>query len=254
MNLRRIDLNVDIGEGFAHDRELLRFASSANVCCGEHAGSWELTKETVARCREAGVRVGAHPGYPDRGSMGRRTIDTAHQRAWLASVMSQIERFVHELDPAYVKPHGALYNDTAIVLPADWGTALQSVDAERAYEAAGLYMAQFPGLQLLSMAIRIHRIPLLGLGSTAHWVIAERAGVELIREGFADRRYTDHGTLVPRSEPGALIEDPRYVKEQTLALAEQVDSICLHGDGEQVLEFAELVHATLADAGYEVGF
>ena len=72
---RKIDLNVDIGEGFPHDRELLAFASSANVCCGTHAGSRELTIETVELCREHGLRVGAHPGYPDRASMGRQSIE-----------------------------------------------------------------------------------------------------------------------------------------------------------------------------------
>lgn len=252
MNDRQIDLNVDIGEGFPFDLALLEFASSANVCCGEHAGSWDLTLETVARCREAGVRVGAHPGYPDRASMGRRSMPSECVRDWLQSIHAQIERFARECEPSYVKPHGALYNDTAVLLPLDWGSALRSVESEQAYHAVGLYLAQYPGLQALSMSLRIHRLALMGLVSTAHWVIAERAGVPLIREGFADRRYTDLGTLVPRSEPGAMLTDPNEIRRQVLLMADQADSICLHGDGERVLEFAELVYKTLVDSGYKV--
>jgi UPF0271 protein len=123
-----------------------------------------------------------------------------------------------------------------------------------AYQASGLYLAQYPGLQSLTLILRMHKIPLMGLESTAHRVVAERAGQGFIREGFADRSYQPNGLLVPRSEPGALLEDPEMVKAQTLKLALHVDSICLHGDGQHALEFAERVYSTLKDNGYEVGF
>ena len=87
----------------------------------------------------------------------------------------------------------------------------------------------------------------------ARFLYSEAARVVVVTEAFADRAYRGDGTLVPRSEPGALLDDPKEVKAQVLRLASQVDSICLHGDTPDVLEFAELVTKTLRDAAYEVG-
>ncbi len=251
---KKIDLNVDIGEGFAFDEGLLRFATSANICCGAHAGSLELTRRTIDLCRRKKVRVGAHPGYPERATMGRRSMEPDDQRAWLDSIFRQLQDFVKVVRPEYVKPHGAFYGDTAVVLPHDWQDGLELLSKEAAYDAGGLYLAQYPGLQSLTLLLRIHKVPLMGLAATAHRVIAARAGQRFIREGFADRAYLPTGQLVPRGEPGAVFDDAGAVREQTLRLACEVDSICLHGDGEHALEFAELVHSTLKDAGYEVGF
>jgi UPF0271 protein len=251
---RRIDLNVDIGEGFAFDKDLLKFASSANICCGEHAGSLDLTRETIALCKHRRVRIGAHPGYPDRPTMGRRPMEVANQREWLNSIFRQVAEFVKLLRPAYIKPHGAFYSDTAVALPDDWAAGLELLDKDAAYEAGGLYLAQYPGLQSLILLLRIHKLPLMGLEATAHSVIAGRAGQNLVREGFADRAYLPTGQLVPRGEPGAVYEDAGQVRAQTQLLIRQVDSICLHGDGDHCVEFAELVYQTVKDAGYEVGF
>src|SRR5476651_1132837 len=91
---KTIDLNVDIGEGFPYDRELLKFASSANVCCGVHAGSDELSRETVALCKTQRVRIGAHPGYPDRESMGRIAMQAGQERIYLNSIFDQVMRFL----------------------------------------------------------------------------------------------------------------------------------------------------------------
>lgn len=250
---RKIDLNVDVGEGFPFDRELLQFASSANVCCGAHAGDQELSRYTVALCREYGVRVGAHPGYPDRESMGRASVDPEHQSAYLKSIFDQLAWFIKEAKPEYIKPHGAFYNDTAVLLPQTWETSTRHLPLATRYEVGGVYLAQFPGIQSLIVLLRIHKLPLMGLEPTAHQVVAERATQPLIREGFADRAYTPEGTLVPRNEPGAMLTDMALVKEQVLQIAPFVDSICLHGDGEDCLSFAELVVMTLTDAGYEVG-
>ena len=138
---KRIDLNVDIGEGFPFDRELLRFATSANVGLGEHAGSREITAETVALCREAGVRVGAHPGYPHRPSMGRDPIPPGAQKAYLDSIFVQTQWFVAVHGADYLKPHGAFYNDTAVVLPEGWRT---ENDAPTPYGQEGIFLAQTP--------------------------------------------------------------------------------------------------------------
>jgi len=248
--LRRIDLNVDIGEGFPFDRELLRFATSANVGLGEHAGSRELTSETVALCREAGVRVGAHPGYPHRPSLGRDPIPSGEQKRYFDRVFVQMQWFMAVHGADYLKPHGAFYNDTAVVLPEGWRT---ENDAPTPYGQEGIFLAQHPGLQFLMMLLRVHKLPLMGLDRTAHAEIARRANKAFLREGFADRVYRDNGTLMPRSRPGAAITDPERVAEQVRRLAPRVDSICLHGDGPDCLPFAERVRKTLEDEGYEVG-
>lgn len=250
---RTIDLNVDIGEGFAHDAELLRFASSANVCCGAHAGSRELSLQTAELCRKQRVRLGAHPGYPDRAHMGRVTMAPGQERPFLKSLFEQMAWFTEHLKPAYLKPHGAFYNDTAIVLPHDWQTQRRRAPTTSEYESGGVYLSQFPGLQSLLMLLRIHKLPLMGLEATAHKAITARARQELIREGFADRQYRRDGTLMPRSQPGAVLVDAGEVRDQVLRIAPSVDSICLHGDTPDCLEFAELVYKTLLDAGYGVG-
>jgi UPF0271 protein len=250
---RTIDLNVDIGEGFAFDEELLRFASSANVCCGSHAGTRELTARTVEMCQRHRVRIGVHPGYPDRESMGRRSLQEGQQRVYLKSLFDQVQWFLNLVRPSYLKPHGGFYNDTAIVLPPDWEQVRKRAPMTSQYEAGGVFLSEYPGVQSLIMLLRIHRLPLMGLEATAHRAIAGRARQHLLREGFADRRYNEDGTLRPRAEPGAVITEPDEVREQVLRIAPTVDSICLHGDTPDCLEFAELVVKTLRDAGYGVG-
>jgi 5-oxoprolinase (ATP-hydrolysing) subunit A len=248
-----VDLNVDIGEGFGHDEALLDFATSANVCCGEHAGSWELTQQTIELCKSKGIRVGAHPGYPDRASMGRREMDVAEHSIFLKSIFEQVARFAGVLRPEYIKPHGAFYNQTAQILPATWVPTDDRWRALILEDPIGQAIGAIPGAGSLGMLLRVHRAPLMGLAGTAHEEIAKRAEVFLFREGFADRGYRLDGTLVPRSEAGALLEDPALVKEQVLRIAPLVDSICLHGDTPDALSFAELVSKTLKDAGFEVG-
>jgi 5-oxoprolinase (ATP-hydrolysing) subunit A len=249
---RRIDLNVDIAEGFQFDRELLRFATSANIACGVHAGSEVLTMETVEYCKKRGIRFGVHPGYPDREHMGRRSMEPHEHREYLDSLFEQTRRFVQFARPAYLKPHGAFYNDTALVLPEDWDLPPEDSE-ENAYDIGGRFLATKPGVQSLTMLLRVHRLPLMGLPGTAHETIARRAKQNMIREGFADRAYDASGALVPRSQPDAVLHDPDQIRRQVLALATTVDSICLHGDTPNCVAFAELVVKTLVDAGLEVG-
>lgn len=224
--MRRIDLNVDIGEGFPHDTELLRYATSANVCCGEHAGSWELTAATVAACEAAGVRVGMHPGYPDRESMGRAPMEPEDFARYRESLLDQCRRFYAEFDVEYLKPHGAFYNEAQV----------EASVAEIAIE-----MVAETGL------------PIMGIPGTLLEMVGQGLGAGFIREGFADRRYDAEGLLVPRGEPHAVLTDPEEIRTQVLRLARTVDSICLHGDGASAVEFAVLVRRTLTDAGYEIG-
>lgn len=250
--MKAIDLNVDIGEGYPNDAELLNFATSANVCCGVHAGSAELTAETVALCRVKQIRVGAHPGYPDRAGMGRQPLSTENQRDYLSSVLQQIRDFHAEYGAAYVKPHGGFYNDTGQPISAGWDSMAKYTTASSPYEAGGFALSLVPGTGMLTMALRITKLPLMGLPRTMHDPISQRAGVPFIREGFGDRAYREDGTLVPRGQPDAVLADPISVRGQVLRLANDVDSICLHGDTPDCLEFAELIYAALTDAGFEV--
>lgn len=223
--MKRVDINVDVGEGFAFDDQLLRIATSANVCCGVYAGDSGLTVETVEKCRALGVRVGAHPGFPDRETMGRGAFPLDDEPSRVALLRSLIEQC--SLCPwDYVKPHGALYNVTTKPGPAT--------------------------VPLVAVLLHLG-LPLMGLPGTHHEHIAFAAEVPFIREGFADRAYLPDGRLVPRTEPGAVLSDPAEITAQVLVMAERVDSICVHGDSPGCVEIAALLRSTLEKAGYEVG-
>jgi UPF0271 protein len=249
---RRIDINVDIGEGFPYDEDLLRFATSANICCGAHAGSERLTLDAIELCASRSVRVGAHPGYPDRATMGRERVSKGLERRYFNSIFDQISWFCRVAKPHYIKPHGGFYNDTALVLPPDWEVSERKQPLATKYENGGLYLALHPGMQSLSMLLRVHHLPLMGLEVTAHKILAERAGQSLIREGFADRAYHPDGTLVSRSAPGAVHAEIFAIRQQVSQIAPFVDSICVHGDTPNCVEIAEAVFAALIDEGFDV--
>lgn len=221
--MKRIDLNVDVGEGFDFDADLLLFATSANICCGAHAGSWDLTQETIGLALDAHVRIGMHPGYPDRASMGRAPFDPVQAEAYAASVDRQVEQFFNFVPAAYMKPHGAFYNESADAGHPAWRIA---------HEAAMRF-----------------QLPILGLPGTAH----ERLSPLFIAEGFVDRGYDASGRLLPRSAPGAVLQSLAEIRVQALRLAPLVDSLCLHGDTPGCVEIAEFVVKVLTEAGYEVG-
>jgi UPF0271 protein len=251
--VKKVDLNVDIGEGYPHDLALLEFATSASVCCGRHAGNWQLTCRTVELCLVKGVRIGMHPGYPDRKNMGRGAFRFEMRRSWGQSLMAQARAFQSAFSPAYIKPHGGFYNDTARSLLEFEGEKQMLSELTGEFEVieerwatrsiSGSILAEMLGINPC----------LMGLPKTAHEVIAKHANASLIREGFADRAYLPDGTLVPRSEAGAVLNDPEQIRLQVLKLAPEVDSICLHGDTPNCLDYAELVKRTLVDSGYEVG-
>lgn len=225
--MKTLDLNVDIGEGFPFDDDLLQLATSANVCLGVHSGSPELTRQTFEACRAAGVRIGVHPGYPDRDSLGRRPATRDEIRRWSPLMVDSLRAWVDEFQPAYLKPHGAFYNTLA--------------ESEEADDVLIALMAVCPEPRLM------------GLDSTRHRLLAVGHGWGFLREGFADRGYRADGTLIPRNEPGAILKDPDRIKHQILDLAPKVDSLCLHGDTPGCLGYAEFVIRVLRDAGYQVG-
>ena len=248
-NLKPIDLNVDLGEGFPFDEALMAFATSANVCCGEHAGSRLETERTVRLLESKGLRIGVHPGYPDRANLGRSPMATTDQRTYLDSIFRQVQWFSTLAKPAYLKPHGAFYHDTAILLPENWQRMAIPPRGVAGFDPEAAFLARYPGLQSLTMLLRIHKLPLVGFPGTAHEVISQRGGQPFLREGFVDRRYDELGQLVPRSHANAVLTEEHEIRTQLHALVPRVETLCLHGDTPDCLEIAAIVRDELAQMG-----
>lgn len=240
--MRTIDLNADVGEGFCTDAALLPLVTSANIACGGHAGDADTMATTIVRCLAHGVAIGAHPSFPDREGFGRRDVALSAAEL-LVSIKAQITSLMHVASAsgarlAHVKPHGALYNRAAVdpVLAAIVATAVREVD---------------PALSLVGLA-----------GS--HLLVAGRAaGLRVLSEGFADRRYTAEGALVSRSDAAALITDAGEASSQVRRMlfdrrvtsvdgrdvSLEVDTVCLHGDSPNAITFATRLRAELAAVG-----
>lgn len=240
-----IDLNADLGEGGPHDRALLTLVSSANISCGVHAGDPDSLADAIRHALAHGVRIGAHPSFPDREHAGRAPMHLAFPQlrnhllyqlgALNALVRAQGTRLAH------VKPHGALYN--------------QAADDRQLAEDIVLIVQEFdPSLALVGLAG----------GELFH--AARQVGIGFIPEAFADRRYTSAGTLLPRSDARALIQDSREALAQAMEIITdgfvtavdgsrvpvQADTLCVHGDTPEALLFAQTLRAAFLEAGIEV--
>jgi len=245
-----VDLNSDLAEGYGFyrcgdDEAMLSIVTSANVACGFHAGDPEIMARTFRLAKDRGVAVGAHPGFPDLWGFGRRRIPFSR---------GEIERLVaYQIGAAqalatyagnritYVKTHGALGN-------------LAEVDREVADAVARAVRAVDPSLTFLAIAL------------SEQLKAAQAVGLVTVAEIFADRGYTEHGTLIPRGQPGALIDNPNEAAERVLAMVEAaaiitptgkriktaINSICVHGDSPHAVETARRVRARLELAGVTV--
>ena len=242
-----LDLNSDLGESFGRwvlgdDEAMLGLVTSANVACGFHAGDPTTLRRTCSLAAEAGVVVGAQVGYRDLAGFGRRFVDVAPNEL-ADDVVYQIGALdgmcrVAGTAVRYVKPHGALYN--AIVHHEKQAAAV--VTAVRDYSP---------------------ELSVLGLPGSAFLRAAEQAGLRTVREFFVDRGYTPEGTLVPRSDLGALLHDPSEVTARVLRLvsdgvvtavdgrnvAVTAESACVHGDSPGAVEMARAVRDGLSRAG-----
>jgi len=225
-----LTLNCDLGEieGMSGLEDILALIDLANVCCGEHAGSMDLMRQTIAAAAKAGVRVGAHPGYPDREHFGRRPLfGKAYQAGDIEEMVAgQVERAAEAAREAgielfHVKPHGALYNEAAV-----------------------------EGEVAAAIAAGVHRVCrdvfLVGLAGSVMVKVFRRQGFVVLREGFADRRYTEAGLLLPRTEPGAMIHDTAEAVRQLPRLADRCDTICVHGDSPGALGMLKALRQALA--------
>lgn len=240
----RIDLTADVGEG-VDDLSIFPLVSSINVACGAHAGDVATMERCVAEAHRLGLALGAHPGYPDREGFGRRAIEISDEEL-VGSLAEQITTLSAIADRAgvpvsHVKPHGALYNVSAV------DPKLAATVARAVREAA-------PGLRLI------------GPPRSRLLAAATHAGLAVAAEAFADRRYRADGTLAPRGTPGALIEDPALAAAQAAAVAlgnsiettdgpaihVPADTICLHADSPGALAIATAVRGALESAGVEV--
>ena len=242
-----MDLNSDLGEGFGRwelgdDDALLDVVTSANVACGFHAGDAVTMRRVCTRAVERGVAVGAQVGYRDLPGFGRRFIDVEPHELTQDVVyqLGALSAFaaVAGSRVRYVKPHGALYN--AIGTHEEQAAAV--VEAVVDVDA--------------SLAV-------LGLPGSAWLRRAERAGLRVVHEAFADRAYTPDGALVPRRLPGAVLHDADEIARRCVAMAtgEPVtdvdggtlhlapESICVHGDTPGAVEIAQRVRAELERAG-----
>ena len=240
-----IDLNADLGEGL-DDAPLLPFLSSANVACGAHAGSPETMDRTVALLLDRGIRIGAHPGYADRQSFGRREVELSgpEVQRLVVEQIAALDQIVQRRGGrlSHVKAHGALYNRAA----RESGLAREIARAVRGYRAD---------------------LALFGLAGSAQIASAREEGLRAVAEAFADRRYLPDGALVPRSQPGALLHDPAAAAGQALSIARDgaavafdgtrlaiaAQTICLHGDTPGAAAIARAVREALEAAGVLVG-
>jgi UPF0271 protein len=223
----KIDLNADVGEGAPNDEAILAAVSSANIACGGHAGDRASMLETCRLARELGVRVGAHPGYPDRAGFGRRELGLSPAEIE-AAVLGQLHALATVGSASYVKLHGALYHRAGRD-PAAAAAVLDAID-----------LSDVPHVVLC-------------LAGSELDVQAASRGYTTIAEGFADRRYAADGSLLPREVAGSLLEPGAAAAQAvSLAAAGRVSSICVHGDGPDAAATADTVAEALRAAGFTV--
>lgn len=243
--MKRFDLNADLGEGTGHDEALLEIVSSASIACGGHAGDPETIRRTLRLCKARGVRAGAHPGYADKARFGRFRL-ILPLRTLLDQIRAQLDLIRRISDEEavplrYVKLHGALANQAA--------------------EEMALAVAVFGAVSAMDSSLAV-----LALDNSAQVRAANAVGLKVIREAYADRAYTPEGLLVPRDQPGAMVEDRDAVVERCLRLAEKGEivaidgsvlrsearSICLHGDTPDAVTLARDIRQAFERAGIAV--
>jgi 5-oxoprolinase (ATP-hydrolysing) subunit A len=230
MENARIDLNCDLGEGCQSDSQLMPLITSANIGCGFHAGGVEETFAALQLAAQHGVQVGAHPGFPDREEFGRRELSWPPERI-LHECLYQVGALLALANDEgctvrYMKPHGALYNmacrDAAVAAP------------------------------VIAAAVSL-QLPVMGL-PRSQMQQAAKGRIPFIAEGFADRRYRQDGSLTPRSQPDAFVEDPAVAVEQAQRLIANtgVRTLCVHGDNPHALAFVKALRESLRAKGLAI--
>jgi len=246
----QVDLNSDLGESFGSykigmDEAVLPLVTSANIACGFHAGDPAVMQKTVRMALASGTAIGAHPGLPDLVGFGRRKMEVSPEDAYCMVVyqVGALSAFVRSAGGRlqHVKPHGALFN-------------MAAKDARLAD----------------AIAAAVHDVDehliLYGLSGSELVKAAGRAGIRSASEVFADRSYQPDGSLTPRSQAGAMIEDEEASIAQVLSMVVkhevrtlsgevipvQADTLCVHGDGPKALAFSQRIRTALAEAGVAI--
>jgi 5-oxoprolinase (ATP-hydrolysing) subunit A len=251
MVMLSVDLNCDLGESYGlykigNDEEVLRHITSANIACGFHAGDHNVMMETVKMAKSHGVKIGAHPGFPDLHGFGRREMHLTPQEIYNLTVyqIGAIEAVAKACGTkvVHVKPHGALYNSA-------------TRDQVVADAVAHAVLDVNPD------------IVLFGLAGSLLVKAGKEKGLRVAQEVFADRNYQPDGTLTPRSQSDAMIHDTdaairrvlRMVKHGEIEAIDgtvieiKADTLCIHGDEPKTLEFVVKLKQALLDEGITVG-
>lgn len=236
-----VDLNCDLGEGMQTDDQIIPLISSANIACGFHAGDAVTMAQTISNCLQHHVSIGAHPSWPDKEHFGRKEMQISAVELYniISEQLNIISQLILEQSGklTHVKPHGALYNQSA----KDPSIAFTIAKAVKDFDASLL---------------------LFGLSGSHSITEAEKIGLFTVNEVFADRTYQDDGSLTPRSQPNALIEDEDKAVKQAMQMITQktvtttngkiipiiAETICLHGDGPNALHFAKAISTALKQA------
>ncbi|WP_419961982.1 5-oxoprolinase subunit PxpA [Psychrobacillus sp. BM2] len=239
----RVDLNCDLGESFGRyqlgeQKEILKYVTSANIACGFHAGDPRVMRETVKLAIDYGVKIGAHPGLPDLNGFGRREMNISAQEGYdmvvyqIGALQAFLTTFGEKMQ--HVKPHGALFNMAAK------SKELAEAIAKAVYDVDSSLI-------------------LFGLANSELTAAGERIGLQTAHEVFADRTYQADGTLTARQHVDALITDTHKSVEQVVKMIKEgkvisqqntevlikADTVCIHGDGEHAVTFAQQIKETL---------
>ena len=246
-----IDLNCDMGESFGawrmgSDAEIMNYVSSVNVACGFHAGDATVMRQTVEAAAKKNIAIGAHPSFPDLQGFGRREMKMSEQEIfdvviYQISALSGICR-ASGAKMRHVKPHGALYNSAAINQPI----AAAIVRAVKAFDET---------------------LSFYGLSSSYLISEAEKIKLKTVSEVFADRTYQTDGTLTPRVQANALIENERdsiaqilqMIKTQTVTTVDgqiipiKAETVCIHGDAPRAARLARAIRQSLIENNIKIG-
>jgi 5-oxoprolinase (ATP-hydrolysing) subunit A len=243
--MMHIDINCDMGEGIGNEELLMPFISSANIACGFHAGDENEMKRVVGLCLQYDIAIGAHPSFPDKENFGRAAMNLTAEKIQqlIKKQLSILNKIVVAAGGKmhYVKPHGALYNMAA----GNTLLAMSIAEAVKDFDNTLIYYG-------LSGSVMIDE--------------AVESGLRPAHEVFADRTYQPDGSLTPRSEPGALITDANQVVMQVMQMINekmvtatngdkieiQADTVCIHGDGPNAVEFAKKINESLNAAGIQI--
>ena len=249
----QIDLNSDVGESFGAyklglDEEVIPHLTSANIACGFHGGDPAVMRKTVSLAKRYGVEVGAHPGFPDLIGFGRRNMDATLEEIqdYVIYQTGALQAFAisQGLKLQHMKAHGALYN-MAVANPKIWeamAEAICRVDKE----------------MILVALASSNNEPLLDMG--------KRYGIRIAFEAFPDRAYRKDGSLVPRREKGAVMEDHEVVAQRALKMALEgkviaidgteidlwADTLCVHGDNPDAVQMVKKIREELKKSGANV--